>query len=197
MHHPIHVSHPWILLLLRRSAVSMNGNGPIIPSATLIFSRSCNRWCRNCVLMERSWGRGRGRFGPLVYGRPLLETNSRRIEPHVLGLSLNSLVCFGSPATRAITRWCTVVDIKAIKASLKARIVQVEVSSLVLHRGFGEMGWIRGSNLRLLIDHHGRRLSPWWGSRWERVERLNTGQAEGRLRSGRVRDRWRWVRTDR
>jgi hypothetical protein len=77
------------------------------------------------MLMKRSWGRGRWRFGALVYRRPLLKTNSRRIEPHMLSLSLDSLVGFGSPATRAITRRCTVVDVKAVEASLKARVVQV------------------------------------------------------------------------
>jgi hypothetical protein len=197
MHHSIHMSQPWILLLLGGSGISMNRNRPIVPPTALVFSRSCNGWGRHCVLMERSRGRGRWRFGALVHRRPLLEPDSRRIESHMLSLGLNSLVCFGGPATRAIARRRTVVDVKAVEASLKARIVQVQVSSLVLHRSFGEVGLIRGSNPRLLVDHHGRRLSPWWGGRRERVERLDAGQAEGRLRSGRVRDRRWWVRTDR
>jgi hypothetical protein len=88
----------------------------MIPSAALVFSRGRNRRRRHGVLVERS--RGRRRLEALVYWWSLFETNSRRVESHMLGLGLYRLICLRGPTACTIAGRCAVVDIETREATL-------------------------------------------------------------------------------
>lgn len=175
------MGHSGVWLLLG-SALPMARDRPVVPTVAFAVPR-----CRD----------GRSRHGVLVHGsrsnrrlrssigrrRLILEPDSWRVESDLLGLCLHCLVYLGSPCSSAIPRRSAVVDIEAVKTTLQAGVVHVEVSSLILHGRLNKMRLVTSSRVRLGIDHHGRWGPPGRTSRSRRdgIERLDTWKAECRL----------------
>jgi hypothetical protein len=82
------------------------------------------------------------------------------IEADLLCLSLDSLVDLRSPGSSTVTGWSGMVNIQSVEASLKARIVQIQVPSVINRRGFQSRRLQCRAWGRFGINHHWRRVPP-------------------------------------